>query len=47
MLLDILGASLVGNLLSDQGVIKIGHRVSRAGDGAKKERIFNFSLYFD
>ena len=45
MLLGILGASLLGNLLSGIGVLRACAGVIRAGDGIKKN-IFNAALSF-
>ena len=36
MLLGTLGASLLGNLLTDRGMNKKGKGIIRAGEGAKK-----------
>ena len=47
MLLGTLDASLLGNLLSGKGIIRVGDGVIRADDGIKKERIFNVVSSFD
>ena len=36
MLLDTLGASLLGNLLTGKGTMKAGERFLRAGEGIEK-----------
>ena len=36
MLLGILGASLLGNILTGRGINRVGERVVRAGYGRKK-----------
>ena len=47
MLLDTFGASLLGHLLSGKGVIRAADGLIRAGNGMKKERIFNAASFFD
>ena len=39
MLLGILGASLLGNLLSGKGLARAGERIVRAGEGVKKNSV--------
>ena len=39
MLLGILGASLLGNLLSGKGMMRAGEGIVRAGEGSKKKKL--------
>ena len=36
MLLGTLGASLLGNLLTGKGIMRVGNGIVRAGEGSKK-----------
>ena len=38
MLLGILGASLLGNLLTGKGIMRAGDGIVRAGEGSKKKQ---------
>ena len=44
MLLDTLGASLLGNMLASKGVIRAGERTTRVGYGSKRS---SFEKFFD
>ena len=44
MLLGILGASLLGDILSGKGVIRAGEGTIRAGYGSKKPALKNFNF---
>ena len=48
MLLGTLGASLLGKLLADKGVIRAGEGTIRAGYGSKKSSLkdFQFKIFF-
>ena len=37
MLLETLGASLLGNLLTGKGIMRAGEGIVRAGEGSKKK----------
>ena len=41
MLLGTLGASLLGNMLADKGVIRAGERTARVGYGSKRSSLEN------
>ena len=47
MLLGTLGASLLGNLLSGKEEIWANNVIIKAGDGIKREMIFNAASFFD
>ena len=42
MLLDTLGASLLGNMLAGKGVIRVGEKTARVGYGSKKSSLKKF-----
>ena len=42
MLLGTLGASLLGNMLASEGVIRAGEGTTRVGYGSKKSSLKNF-----
>ena len=42
MLLDTLGASLLGNMLAGKGVIRAGEETARVGYGSKKSSLKKF-----
>ena len=46
MLLGTLGASLLGKLLADKGVIRAGEGTIRAGNGSKKSSLKDFQFKF-
>ena len=45
MLLNTLGASLLGNLLSGKGMMRAGEGIVRAGEGAKKTPKFAVTFH--
>ena len=46
MLLDTLGASLLGNLLSGKGIVRGGEGIVRAGYDSSIKKSFNSITYF-
>ena len=47
MLLDNLGASLLGNLLTGKGTVRAGERIVRAGYGSSVKKSFNVTTTFN